>query len=70
LDNKTVVRGGAGIYHGMNFAANWQYGGAAWNYDLRYIPTLDKYVTQYANPSEPVSVWLFGTAAGEIWRVD
>ena len=47
------MRGGAGIYHGMNFAANWQYGGAAWNYDLRYIPTLDNYVTQYATLQNP-----------------
>ncbi len=53
LNNKTVVRGGAGIYYGMNFATNWQYGGAAWNYDLRYIPTLDNYVTQYATLDNP-----------------
>jgi hypothetical protein len=31
LTPNTVVRGGAGIYYGLNFATNWQYGGTAWN---------------------------------------
>ncbi|MGH9454294.1 MAG: TonB-dependent receptor domain-containing protein, partial [Terriglobia bacterium] len=31
LTPNTVVRGGGGVYYGMNFATNWQYGGTAWN---------------------------------------
>jgi hypothetical protein len=53
LDNKTVMRGGAGIYYGMNFATNWQYGGTAWQYGLNFTPTLDNYVTQYATLQNP-----------------
>ena len=53
LDNKTVLRGGGGVYYGMNFATNWQYGGSAWNYHLKFIPTLDNYVTQYATLENP-----------------
>src|SRR5215467_7983382 len=69
LDNKTVVRGGAGFYYGMNFATNWKYGGAAWNYDLRYIPTLDNYVTQYATFRTRFRL-AFRHCSREIWRVD
>ncbi len=29
VNNSTVVRGGAGVYYGLNFATNWQYGGTA-----------------------------------------
>jgi hypothetical protein len=53
LDSKTVMRGGAGIYYGMNFATNWQYGGTAWQYQLNFIPTLNNYVTQYATLQNP-----------------
>lgn len=53
LDSKTVMRGGAGIYYGMNFATNWQYGGTAWQYQLNFIPTLNNYVSQYATLSDP-----------------
>lgn len=53
LDNNTVIRGGGGIYYGMNFATNWQYGGTAWQYQLNFIPTLDNYVTRYATLENP-----------------
>jgi hypothetical protein len=53
LDSKTVMRGGAGIYYGMNFATNWQYGGTAWQFGLNFIPTLNNYVTQYATLENP-----------------
>ena len=53
LDSKTVMRGGAGIYYGMNFATNWQYGGTAWQFGLNFIPTLNNYVSQYATLENP-----------------
>jgi hypothetical protein len=53
LNDKTVMRAGAGIYYGMNFATNWQYGGTAWQYQLNFIPTLNNYVTQYATLENP-----------------
>ncbi len=53
LDSKTVMRAGAGIYYGMNFATNWQYGGSAWQYQLNFIPTLNNYVTRYASLENP-----------------
>lgn len=53
LDSKTVMRAGAGIYYGMDFATNWQYGGTAWQYQLNFIPTLDNYVTRYATLENP-----------------
>jgi hypothetical protein len=53
LGSKTVMRGGAGIYYGMNFATNWQYGGTAWQFGLNFIPSLDNYVTRYATLANP-----------------
>lgn len=53
INDKTVMRGGAGIYYGMDFATNWQYGGTAWQFGLNFIPTLDNYVTQYATLANP-----------------
>jgi len=53
LDSKTVMRAGAGIYYGMNFATNWQYGGTAWQYGLNFNSTLNNYVSQYATLENP-----------------
>ena len=65
LDNKTVMRGGAGIYYGMNFATNWQYGGSPWNYYLNYIPTLNNYVSQYATLANPFPAGFVGPSQGK-----
>jgi hypothetical protein len=65
LDNKTVVRGGAGVYYGMNFATNWQYGGSAWNYYLSYIPSLNNYVSQYATLANPFPAGFVGPQQGK-----
>ncbi len=53
LTDKTVVRGGAGIYYGMNVATNFQYAGPAFS---KYAPirfSLDGYQTQYATLENP-----------------
>jgi len=65
LDNKTVMRGGAGLYYGMNFATNWQYGGSPWNYYLNYIPTLNNYVSQYATLANPFPAGFVGPQQGK-----
>jgi len=65
LNDKTVVRGGAGVYYGMNFATNWQYGGSPWNYYLNYIPTLNNYVTQHATLENPFPAGFVGPQQGK-----
>ncbi len=53
LASNTVLRGGAGIFYGMNVATNFQYAGPAFS---KYAPlnfTTDNYVTQYATLSNP-----------------
>jgi hypothetical protein len=65
LDNKTVMRGGAGVYYGMNFATNWQYGGSAWNYQLNYRPTTNNYVSQFATLENPFPAGFAGPQAGK-----
>jgi len=53
VDSKTVVRGGAGLYYGLNFATNWQYGGADWNNAVAFNATLDGGFTQHASMTNP-----------------
>jgi hypothetical protein len=53
LNNETVVRGGAGLYYGLNFATNWQYGGAAWNDSVPFNATQDSGFTQHASMTNP-----------------
>jgi Carboxypeptidase regulatory-like domain len=53
LSDNTVVHTGAGIYHGMSFATNWQYGGFAWQADANVPASLDGGITQYATMSNP-----------------
>jgi len=53
LTKSTVVRGGAGIYYGLNFATNWQYGGAAWSDDVPFNTTLDSGRTRVGSMSNP-----------------
>ena len=53
LDNSTVVRGGAGIYYGLNFATNWQYGARAWNKYVNIPSSLDSGVTACATLENP-----------------
>lgn len=53
LTNATVIRGGAGIYYGLNFATNWQYGGAAWSDDVPFNTTLDSGRTKVGSMNNP-----------------
>ncbi len=49
----TVVRGGAGIYYGMNVATNFQYPGTAFRKDGQVYFTQDNFQTQYATLENP-----------------
>ena len=52
-NQKTVIRGGAGVYYGLSYATNWQYAGAAWQNDILMQPSKDSGVTQYASVENP-----------------
>jgi hypothetical protein len=53
FDQKTVVRGGAGIYFGMSPATNFQYPGTAFGKTAPIIFTNDNFATQYATLENP-----------------
>jgi outer membrane receptor protein involved in Fe transport len=53
LNSNTVVRGGAGIYYGMNVATNFQYPGTAFRKDGQVYFTVDNFQTQYATLENP-----------------
>ena len=49
----TVVRGGAGVYYGMNVATNFQYSGTAFRKDGNINFTLNNFQSQYATFENP-----------------
>ena len=51
--SKTVLRAGAGIYYGVNYATSYQDLGPAYRKDLTYYPTLDNGLTQFATLQNP-----------------
>jgi len=53
LSPKTVFRGGAGIYYGVNYATSYQDLGPAYRTDLPFEPTLDNGLTHYATLANP-----------------
>ena len=53
LTPNTVVRGGAGIYYGMNVATNFQYTGTAFRKDGVIYFTQDNFQTRYATFENP-----------------
>ncbi|MGC4053407.1 MAG: TonB-dependent receptor [Paludibaculum sp.] len=55
-DQKTVIRGGAGVYYGLSYATNWQYAGASWLRDIAIQGTKDGGVTQFATIENPFPV--------------
>jgi hypothetical protein len=53
LSPKTVVRGGAGVFYGMNVATNFQYAGPAFQKSSNIYFTKDNYQSQYAHLDNP-----------------
>lgn len=53
LDQRTVVRGGAGVYFGMSPATNFQYPGSAFRKTANLFFTNDNFATQYATLENP-----------------
>jgi len=53
LDQKTVVRGGGGIYFGMSPATNFQYPGSAFRKTANLFFTNDNFATQSATLENP-----------------
>jgi len=53
VDNKTVVRGGAGIYYGMNVATNFQFTGTAFGNSHPILFTKDNFQSQFASLENP-----------------
>ncbi len=49
----TVLRGGAGIFYGMNVATNFQYAGPAFQKSAKIYFSKDNFQTQYASLSNP-----------------
>src|SRR5216684_6058560 len=54
LTSNTVVRGGAGVYYGMNVATNYQYPGTAFRKDGVVYFTKDNFQTQVRHLGESV----------------
>ena len=48
LSSNTVIRGGAGVFYGMNVATNFQYAGPAFQKSANIYFTKDNYQTRYA----------------------
>ena len=55
LDQKTVLRGGAGVYYGMSIATNFQYPGTAFRKSATMFFTTDNFNTRTFNGT-PVSL--------------
>jgi Carboxypeptidase regulatory-like domain/TonB dependent receptor len=69
LATNTVLRGGAGVFYGMNVATNFQYAGPAFQKSANINFTLDNFQTQYASLSNPFPAGLAppqGTQYGKV----
>ena len=69
MDSKTVIRGGAGIYYGLNVATNFQFVGTAFGNSNAIPFTRDFFQTQFATLSNPFPVGFAfpqGKAAGPL----
>jgi hypothetical protein len=53
LTPNTVLRGGAGVYYGMNVATNFQYAGTAFRKDATIFFSQDNFASQYATLENP-----------------
>jgi len=53
FDQKTVIRGGAGVYYGLSPATNFQYTGTAFSTTDPVLFTTDNFATQFATLANP-----------------
>ncbi len=53
LASNTVVRGGVGVFYGMNVATNFQYAGPSFSKSAPLYFTTDNFDTQYATLANP-----------------
>jgi len=53
LDQRTVIRGGAGVYYGLSVATNFQYPGTAYSTTDPILFSTDNYQTQFATLQNP-----------------
>jgi hypothetical protein len=60
LDPNTVIRGGAGVYYGLNVATNFQYTGTAFRETATMFFTNDNFVTRDATLANPFPSGLTG----------
>jgi Carboxypeptidase regulatory-like domain len=60
LGQKTVLRGGAGVYYGFNVATNFQYVGTPWYKNVTMYFSKDGGITPYASLSNPFPVGFVG----------
>ena len=65
LNDKTVVRGGAGMYYGFNVATNFQYVGTPWYKNVQMYMSKDGGITPYASLSNPFPVGFVGPPSGK-----
>lgn len=69
LDSKTVIRAGAGVYYGVNYATSYQDLGPAFIKNLPFRPSQDNYLSRYstlANPFPSGATSAQGTAYGNL----
>ena len=60
LSPQTVVRGGAGMFYGMNVATNFQYAGTAFRRSATIHTTKDSFASQFATLANPFPDGLSG----------
>jgi hypothetical protein len=60
LNDKTVLRGGAGLFYGFNVATNFQYVGTPWYKNVSMYFSKDGGITPYASLSNPFPVGFVG----------
>ncbi|HVN80894.1 MAG TPA: TonB-dependent receptor [Terriglobia bacterium] len=65
VNDKTVVRGGAGLYYGLNVATNFQYVGTPWYKNVLMYFSKDGGITPYASLSDPFPVGFVGPPGGK-----
>jgi hypothetical protein len=75
LGSNTVLRGGAGVFYGMNVATNFQYAGTAFRKGAQINFTKDNFQSQYASFDNPFPAGLApvqGTKYGALaeWGFD